>query len=104
MKPIFLRALLDIGALENAKATLTLTLTPTHTLTPRRPSSKSPDPLTDPKEFLDAHPAAPGSPHATLFLWSSALLEYVLWSVLDDDEGSEEKADAAWAKAPPAPA
>jgi len=68
-KPIFLRALLDLGALENAK------------------------------DFLDAHPAAAGSPDATLFAWSEALLEYVLWSVLDDDEGSEEKACAAWAKA-----
>jgi len=66
VKPILLRTLLDLGALENAK------------------------------EFLDANPAAVDSANATQFTWSKAVLEYILWQVLEDDEGSEEKARNSW--------
>jgi len=70
VKPTFLKALLELGALENAK------------------------------EFLDANSTKVGANEHALFMWSSAVLEYVLWAVLEDEDGSEEKANKVRLTAP----
>lgn len=64
-RPDLLRTLLDMGLVENVK------------------------------DILDEYTVPEGSPHAVLFAWSKAVVEYALWAVLEDGEGSEESAKKA---------